>query len=153
MKSKAGTFDAHRLARDKGVLEGTLDIAASERLSDRVAPGEGAVSWRIEGTADVAGRPAIAIAIEGQVPVTCQRCLADFALPVAHRTIAVLAKSEADADALDATSDDEVLVADRPLDPAELIEDELLLTLPYAPTHEGGACPGGGTEITTKLRS
>ncbi|HTP99529.1 MAG TPA: DUF177 domain-containing protein [Casimicrobiaceae bacterium] len=147
MKSKAGTFDAYRLARDKGVLVGTLDIAASERLADRVAPadrqGGGRVSWRIEGTADAAGRPALAIAIEGRVPVTCQRCLADFALPVAHRAIAALAKSEADADALDATSDDEVLVADRPLDPAELIEDELLLTLPYAPVHEGGACPGG----------
>ena len=144
MKSKAGTFDAYRLARGKGVLEGTLDIAASERLADRIAPGESRVSWRIEGTADDAGRPAIAIAIEGRVPVTCQRCLADFALPVAHRTVAALAKSPADADALDAASDGEVLVADRPLDPAELIEDEVLLTLPYAPMHEGGACPGGG---------
>ncbi len=114
----------------------------SERLEDRVAaPAD--VAWRIAGTTDVMGRPAIEIAIDGQVPVTCQRCLADFALPVSRRTVAVLAKSEADADALDATSDNEVLVANRPLVASDLVEDELLLTLPYAPMHEMPCAPGG----------
>ena len=100
-----------------------------------MAPGAASVAWRIDGTTDAAGRPALAISITGDVPLTCQRCLAPFALPVAQRTVTVLAKSEADADALDADSDDEVLVADRPLEPAALVEDELLLTLPYAPMH------------------
>ena len=142
MKLKAGTFDAYRLARERGALEGKLDIAASERLADRVAEGEGTVTWRIAGTADSAGRPALEISIVGDVPLTCQRCLSDFAMPVSHRTVAVLAKSEADADNLDAHSEDEVLVVDHPLDPTALIEDELLLTLPYAPMHEAGACSG-----------
>ena len=72
---KAGTFDALRLARDRGILTGSLDVEMSERLEDRTAPGPGTVAWRIEGTADELGRPAIAIDIEGAVPVTCQRCL------------------------------------------------------------------------------
>jgi uncharacterized protein len=134
------TFDAYRLAREHGVLEGTLDVAASERLADRVALGAGAVDWRIEGTTDAAGRPALAISISGKVPLECQRCLEPFALPITQRTVTVLAKSEADADMLDADSGDEVLVADRPLDPAALIEDELLLTLPYAPMHAEDGC-------------
>jgi DUF177 domain-containing protein len=133
---KAGTFDAYRLARERGTLAGSLDVEASERLEDRTAPGPGTVEWRIEGTSDEAGRPAIAIDIEGAVPVTCQRCLADFALPVERRTVAVLARSEKEADELDASTDREVLVADHPLDAVELVEDELLLTLPYAPMHE-----------------
>ena len=120
------TFDAYRLARERGVLEGTLDVAASERLADRVAPGAAAVDWRIEGTTDEVGR------------------LAPFALPIAQRTVTVLAKSESDADALDAQSDDEVLVADHPLDSAVLIEEELLLTLPYAPMHDEGRCERSG---------
>lgn len=135
-------FDAFRLAREGRVLAGKLDVGASERLADRLAnrvvPGAATVAWRIAGTTDRAGRPALEVAIDGSVPVTCQRCLGDFALPVAQRTIAVLARNEADADALDADSDDEVLVADRLLDPEALVEDELLLTLPYAPMH--GAC-------------
>ena len=139
---KAGTFDAFRLARERGVLTGSLDVEASERLEDRTAPGPGTVKWRIEGTVDETGRPAIAIDIEGAVPVTCQRCLSDFPLPVDHRTVAVLARSEKEADELDASSDHEVVIADHPLDAVELVEDELLLTLPYAPMHESD-CGGG----------
>ena len=122
------------------MLEGTLDIAASDRLADRVAEGEGAVQWRIEGTVDGVGRPALAVTIAGSVPLTCQRCLGEMAFPVEQTTVAVLARSEADADAVDASSGDEVLVADHPLDPVALVEDELLLTLPYAPMHEPGEC-------------
>ena len=43
--------------------------------------------------------------------------------------------------ALDVASDDEVILADGPLDVEELVEDELVLTLPFAPAHEG-PCPG-----------
>lgn len=138
------TFDAYRLARQRGVLEGTLDVAVSERLADRVAAGPAAVDWRIEGTTDAAGRPALSISISGNVQLECQRCLAPFALPIAQRTVTVLAKSESDADVLDADSGDEVLVADHPLNPAALIEDELLLTLPYAPMHDEGRCERSG---------
>jgi uncharacterized protein len=140
MQSHAGTFDAYRLARDRGVLEGTLDVGESERLADRIAADAATIKWRIEGTNDSLGRPALRISISGDVPLTCQRCLSPFALPVTQSTIAVLARSEGEADVFDAESDDEVLVANHPLDPAELIEDELLLTLPYAPMHEAGAC-------------
>ena len=143
---KAGTFDAYRLVRERGILTGTLDVEASERLEDRTAPGPGAVTWRIEGTVDETGRPAIAIEIEGAVPVTCQRCLGDFPLAVDQRTVAVLARSEKEADELDATSDHEVLVADHALDAVALVEDELLLTLPYAPVHESDCSEGGEPE-------
>jgi len=143
--TRAGTFDAYRLARERGVLTGTLDVEASERLEDRTAPGSGTVSWRIEGTTDELGRPAIAIDLEGAVPVTCQRCLSDFPLPVEHRTVAVLARSEKEADELDASSDHEVVIADHPLVAVALVEDELLLTLPYAPMHDSDCGEGSGT--------
>jgi uncharacterized protein len=142
--SKAGTFDAYRLAREREVMTGSLDVEASERLEDRTAPGPGTVAWRIEGTRDEAGRLAIAIEIEGAVPVTCQRCLSDFPLPVERRTIAVLARNEREGDELDASTEHEVVVADHPLDAVGLVEDELLLTLPYAPMHESDCSPGSG---------
>ena len=134
------TFDAFRLVRDRSALEGTLDVGAADRLADRVAEGDVRVAWRIEGTTDGAGRPALAISITGDVLLECQRCLAPFEFPVAQRTVTVLARSESEADTLDAESDDEVLVADHPLEPVALVEDELLLTLPFAPMHAEGAC-------------
>ena len=143
MKRKPGTFDAYQMAREKGVLEGTLDVGASERLADRVAPGDASVSWHIEGTADEIGRPALEISIAGAVALTCQRCLSDFVWPVEQRTLTILAKSEAQGDEYDAGTDHEVVVADHLLDPAVLVEDELLLTLPFAPMHEEACAPGG----------
>jgi uncharacterized protein len=140
MKRTPHTFDAFRLVREQGALEGILDVGAAERLADRVAEGDARVGWRIEGTTDGAGRPALAISITGDVLLECQRCLAPFEFPVAQRTVTVLARSESEADTLDAESDDEVLVADHPLEPVALVEDELLLTLPFAPMHAEGAC-------------
>jgi uncharacterized protein len=138
---QAGAFDAFRLARERGVVEGVLDVAQSERLYDRLAEGEGSVAWRIEGTTDGAGRPALAIVLAGAVPLECQRCLEVFAAPIEQRTLTLLARSEGEADALDAGNEDEVLVADHPLDARALVEDELLLTLPFAPMHPEGQCP------------
>ena len=128
------------------MLEGTLDAVDSDRLMERVAEGEegqGVVQWRIAGTTDSAGRLALAIEVEGEVPVTCQRCLSEFLYPVDRETVTVLARSEQEADGLDASTDDEVLVADHPLVASELVEDELLLTLPFAPMHPEGACEAG----------
>ena len=137
---QAGAFDAFRLARERGVVEGVLDVTQSERLYDRLAEGAGRIAWRIEGTADAAGRPALAIALDGEVPLECQRCLDVFAAPVEQRTLTLLARTEGEADALDAGSEDEVLVADHLLDARTLVEDELLLTLPFAPMHPEGQC-------------
>ena len=132
---KAGAFDAFRLARERGSLRGDFDAAASDRLYDWLAPGDAPIAWSISGTTDALGRLAIAIELEGTVPLECQRCLAPMTWPVRQRTVALLAKSEAEGDALDADSDEEVLVAAQPLDALALVEDELLLSLPYAPTH------------------
>ena len=137
---RAGSFDAFRLARERGSLRGKFDAAASERLYDWLAPGDAPVNWSITGTTDGLGRPAIAIELEGSVPLECQRCLAPLAWPVRQRTVALLAKSEGEGDALDEGSDEEVLVAAAPLDPLLLVEDELLLSLPYAPSHAEGEC-------------
>jgi len=137
---KDGTFDAFRLARDRESLHGTFDAAASERLYDWLAPGEAPVSWTITGTTDTLGRLAIAIDLEGSVPLECQRCLVTMAWPVKQRTMALLATSESEGDALDQDSDEEVLVAAVPLDALALVEDELLLSLPYAPAHADGEC-------------
>jgi len=137
---KAGTFDAYRLAREHESLHGNFDAAASERLYDWLAPGAAPIAWKIAGTTDALGRPALAIELHGSVPLECQRCLATMQWPVRQRTVALLAKSEAEGDALDAGSDEEVLVAAEPLDAAMLVEDELLLSLPYAPAHADGEC-------------
>jgi uncharacterized protein len=133
-------FDAFRLSAAGGALEGRVDPAQLPRLAEEVAHGAGEVAWRIVGIRDVLGRPAIAVELSGRVPLECQRCLGTVDLPVEQRTELLLARSEQELARLDGESELEVVLANEPLDPQTLVEDELLLTLPYAPRHEE-RCP------------
>jgi uncharacterized protein len=135
-----GRFDAFRLARDRDTLTGTVDAAELPRISDRILEGPAPLAWRIDGATDSQGRPALSVTLDGQIELECQRCLQALEWPVHQRTSLVLARDEADMARLDADSDDEVVLAATPLDPAQLVEDELVLTLPYAPRHPDGAC-------------
>jgi uncharacterized metal-binding protein YceD (DUF177 family) len=61
--------------------------------------------------------------------------------PVRQSTMLLLARNEADLLHLDEISEHEVVLANAPLDPVTLVEDELLLTLPFAPRHEASCDP------------
>ena len=133
---RGGSFDAFDLALRRANVVGTVDASSLPRVADRLAAEGGAagVSWRIAGTADLSGRPALEISLDGAVPLECRRCLHSFAWPVAQRTVVLLARDERELEALDAGDEEhEVVLADGPLAAAVLIEDELLLTLPFAP--------------------
>jgi uncharacterized protein len=76
------------------------------------------------------------VSIQGMVPLTCQRCLGALDQPVGQSTTLLLARDDDELVRLDESSEDEVVLANAPLDPLALVEDELLLTLPFAPRHE-----------------
>jgi uncharacterized protein len=149
----AGRFDAFGLAARDERLAGELDVMRQARIADRLAPTNVAtrVAWTIAGGHDAAGRPTLSVAIEGNLPVICQRCLQPFALPVAQQTELLLARTQAELETLDA-GEAEVVLAAAPLDALTLIEDEILLSLPFAPTHAEGQCPeslGPGANAAT----
>jgi uncharacterized protein len=140
---RRGAFDAFDLALRRGKLAGTVDVARMGRAVDRLAPGGGAsdLSWRISGTTDAMGRPALEVRLDGSVTLECQRCLQAFAWPVAQCTTLLLARDERELAVLDAGDDEhEVLLADAPQDALTLIEDEVLLVLPFAPRCGRAAC-------------
>lgn len=133
-------FDAFRLSSAGSVLEGQVDPAQLPRLAGEVGSDAGEVAWRVLGIRDEIGRPAIAVELSGHVRLECQRCLGPVDVPVEQRTELLLAHDEQELARLDGDSELEVVLANEPLDPRTLVEDELLLTLPYAPRHEG-QCP------------
>jgi uncharacterized protein len=140
---RRGSFDAFDVALRGATLTGSVAVATLTRAVDRLAPEGGAsdVSWRITGTSDALGRPALEIRLDGSVPLECQRCLQPFTWPVAQRTTLLLARSERELAALDADDDEhEVLLADAPQVALTLIEDEVLLALPFAPRCGREAC-------------
>ena len=134
-------FDALKLADAGGVLDGEVDPAQLPRLADRVVPVAGApsIAWRVVGGRDAMGHPALTLSLDGAAFMTCQRCLRPFAVPVAQETLLLLARNEHELVRLDA-EEPEVVLAGAPLDALALVEDELLLSLPFAPRHAEAEC-------------
>lgn len=139
---RRGTFDAWDLAARRGSLSGVVLAGALPKIADRIAEDEpdAELRWRIDGAADAVGRPALAIALEGTLPLECQRCMRTFAWPVRQQTLVLLAKDERELVRLDEDDLHEVILAADPLEPMPLVEDELLLTLPFAPHCDRADC-------------
>ena len=124
-----------------------MDVATLPRVADRLAEGAGGIHRGVvahrrnggrAGPPGAGGRGSTA-----SVPLECQRCLQAFAWPVAQRHALLLARDERELARLDADDDaHEVILAAAPLDPLTLVEDELLLTLPFAPRCERPECAG-----------
>ena len=137
-----GSFDAFDVAFRRASFSGKVDASSLPRVAEVLAPDAGAaeISWRIMGTADALGRPALELSLDGVVPLMCQRCLKAFPWPVAQRTELMLARDERQLAQIDAEDEREVMLAAAPLETTMLIEDELLLTLPFAPRCERAEC-------------
>jgi uncharacterized protein len=73
------------------------------------------------------------------LPLQCQRCLTPVLETVqAERSFRFVA-DEATAAALDDEAEEDILVISRDFDALDLVEDELILSLPLVPMHE--VCP------------
>lgn len=141
-------LDVAALAHDDAQLAGEWPATALVRLADSAAPeapasGWPAVQWALCGEIRqpkaAKAQTWLHVTATGRVALTCQRCLQ----PV-HEDLAIdrwirFVETEAEAEALDIDSEDDVLALPRHLDARELIEDELLLALPLVPRHD--ACP------------
>jgi len=147
----AGRFDAFRLAARGATLAGELDVTQDPRVADRLAPNAGPakVAWTIEGNRDGLGRPMLTVTVQGSLAVVCQRCLRGFDVRLNQRSELLLAHDEPELARLD-TEEREVVLAAAPLDAAALIEDELLLSLPYAPMHKESECAAAAPEAVRR---
>lgn len=144
--------DAWKLAREHGSVEGNIDAHRLARVDDLLAPGPADIAWRVAGVRDAGGRAGLEIELAGEVTLACQRCLGDLAWQVRQRGTVLLAASAAELEALDARTGAEVVLAAAPIDPLELVEDELVLALPFAPRHPADACTAPADPITTHRR-
>lgn len=134
-------------ATEGGQLAGRWPGATLTRLAESQSPPQyGAlpdVAWSAQGERlPVAGSEAelwLSLSVQAPVWLTCQRCLQPFQVTLAFERRLRFVSGEAEAEALDAESEDDVLALSRSLDLRELVEDELLLALPIVPRHE--VCP------------
>lgn len=136
-------FDAVKLAAHGERISGDVDATQLPRLADLVvqstAGSDARIHWSIVGGRDGQGRPRLTLGLDGALFVDCQRCLRPLAVPVVQQTELLLARDEVELARLDA-DEQEVVLAAAPLDALTLVEDELLLSLPFAPCHAKNEC-------------
>lgn len=97
------------------------------------------VRWQAQGsTRQAAGQPKeIWLELEAEVNLTleCQRCLQAMQEPVRVQRAFRFVHDEATAAQLDEELEEDVLVISRQFDLLALVEDELIMALPFAPRH------------------
>lgn len=124
-------------AREGGELSGVLALAGMDRLRDQLAKVDGGAVWHLVGGVDRLERPFLRLKVEVKVDLICQRCLKSMPFEVAADTVLTQFSDEAALDEAVAQDDDlEGILIEPELDVEMLVEDEILLALPYAPRHE-----------------
>jgi uncharacterized protein len=141
LMSAPAVIDSLEFARSAQASAGELSIVGLERLHDVLADTEGTLIYSLRGGKDERQRPYLALKIDGELHLQCQRCLEAFSYPLRLQTTLLLVPRGEELDELmdDPTAPDAV-EASAELDVAELIEDEVLLSLPLSPRHPEGIC-------------
>jgi len=150
MKERFGgprSLNVHALCQEAGQLTGHSPLSDMARLHESLfdaPPAEAAVDWSAQGSLLRAsgGQPGVWLHLRASVPVTlqCQRCLQPVSQALEVDRHFRFVRSEQEAERLDETAEEDVLVLTPRLDLHELLEDELILALPLVPRHEG-RCP------------
>ena len=137
-------IDGLEFARSRGRLSGEWPIADFPRLQGAVQSGT-ALRYELEGVPEEQGRPALRLRVTGTLQLACQRCLGPLEHPLRVDALLLLFDSESDFDGIPVNPEaPDCIVATKEMAVRDLIEEEVLLAIPYAPRHEG--C-NSGTDV------
>ena len=131
-------IDSLDFARKGKELKGEIPVAGMHRLEGLLATPDGQVSYMLRGLQDKDGNPMLELALDGLCYLQCQRCLQGMDYPIRMVSRLMLANEQPESELTEDNFDS--IPPDGNLDVAALIEDEILLNLPFAPKHEPGVC-------------
>ena len=127
-------IDGLEFARSRGRLSGDWPIEDFPRLQGEVRSGT-ALRYELEGAPQEQGRPALRLRVTGTLQLACQRCLGPLEHPLRVDALLLLFDRESDIGASAEAPDG--IVATKEMAVRDLIEEEVLLAIPYAPRHDG----------------
>jgi len=131
------TIDGFKFAAAGGKQHGTWQVRVFPRLRDLLHDDSGTIEYEVRGGVSAHGRPQLALRAWGTLQLTCRRCLGALEFAARVETTLLLASTQAEVDAEPMTAEGpDSVVATKEMSLRDLVEDELLLALPYAPRHE-----------------
>jgi len=133
-------IDPFRFAEARRMVRGSLALAGLARLAPLLASTDGELTVELEFDVDELGVRFVQGTIVGELALTCQRCLEPMSWPVDVAMAGALVRSEQEGERLPAAYEP-LLIESVPVRLADLIEEELLLSLPQVPMHPEAQCP------------
>lgn len=127
--------DFRRLAARETSLEGALPVARLSRLVERLLDDSGQVQLEARFDRDESGRYRLQGQLRAALRVRCERCLEPMTRQVDQAFCLAAVWSEDDASHLPEAYDPWV-VGEEPVSLLEMIEEELLLSLPLVNYHD-----------------
>jgi uncharacterized protein len=139
-------INTNEFARMGEVLSGNISGEELERADDLLFDHQASVAWQLKGEqtkrADGGVESYLDLRLSGIAKMICLRCLEVIEIPIDMARQFRLAKDEAHAAKLDA--EDEVvdaIVGSVQFEVLDLVEDEVIMALPFAPKHEICSAP------------
>jgi DUF177 domain-containing protein len=128
--------DASRMVQARRSFQGKLPLASFGRLRASLAAVEGEADYDLEFGKDELGVAYLAVHVDAELPLTCQRTLEVYKQPVHIDQRLGLIGEESEEAALP-PGYEPLLIANGEVGLADVIEDELILALPVVPLKPG----------------
>lgn len=134
--------DTYELTRSGLTVQGSTALTQFSRFAVGLPPQpDDTVEWALAGSRNSLGQQFLDVRVKATPVVQCQRCMAPMPYPLdlGGRLQVVETEAELDVDDDPEASPDEWIepvLASTHLDVLALVEDELILGLPYVPMHE-----------------
>lgn len=152
--SAPAVIDSLEFVRSGGEIHETVPVTVFGRLQDLLYDGTGEIDYTLHGGYDERRRPRLRLKVSGSVRLRCQRCLEALPMPlelsaqllVARPETTIVTDAEEEVDPLAPESID----ASSQLDVRGLVEDEIILSLPFSPRHAEGACRAPAEQVAER---
>jgi len=131
-------IDSVDFARNGKELRGETGLAELSRLGDMLAKTDGTLTYIVRGYRE-GDNDMLKVSLYGTCILRCQRCLGAMAYPVEIVSRLLLLPADR-LDEVEENDEVDAIEATSQLDVLALIEEELLLGLPFAPRHPDGEC-------------
>lgn len=128
--------DASRMVQARRSFNGKLPLASLTRLRGSLAAEDGVADYALEFGRDELGVDYIALHVDAELALTCQRSLEVYRQPVHLDQRLGLIRDESEEAALP-PGYEPLLIPDGEVHLADVIEDELILALPVVPLKPG----------------
>ncbi|KFL37478.1 hypothetical protein N788_09805 [Arenimonas donghaensis DSM 18148 = HO3-R19] len=132
-------LDAWRMVAAKRLFDGRLPLSGMSRLRPVLADADGDCRFEVEFGVDAMGMRYVDVRAEAELPLLCQRSLERFLHPVRINQRLGLVTDESQEAALPEGVEPLLLDASGELNPAGLVEDELILAVPVVPIDPASA--------------